>query len=172
MFKYDFFKELSEEQQKRHDAHSSRVSIIITVVVVLAGILGSEATNFAHHEIHLTTAFICSSFICGVLISRIIFFLVKSYHGYEYATLPLPRSVESYFNDLEQYCKDNNKELSEVENLFKDSLTNRYVEIAQHNAKLHETKAEYFHKATESLVWLLFPSGITWIIYLANRLFW
>jgi hypothetical protein len=169
--KIELAKQLYDSEWARRDQLAGAVTVPISVVTGLAGGIALLVSSYSFDTSLVTTVF---WFLVVIAISFLLlagFWLVRSYHGYEYEQIPSPAELEKYDRDLIVYYEA----MGEAETgrpEFESYLGEKYIEAAEQNAHNNGSRAAFLYQATRSIILALIATGLVlmpWAINAAGR---
>lgn len=129
------------------------VSIPLGVLVVFGGILGSMYRGFVFAPGWLSATFLWFLAVAIYFFLRSAYYLVRSYHGHTYKTIPLAQELAEYREELVRWHLDFGDGAEAAEREFERYLENSLAAAADHNAVVNAAKSEYLFRANASVVY-------------------
>lgn len=164
MNKLEFYRNLYLYEINRKENIGSKVSIYITLLTVLGGIVVFEIQNLYNNIKVNPIIQLELIFLIIVILGINIYFLYKANYEKTYNYLDNPKELKKSFDDLEKYYQKyyknykNKKETVEelVMRKTEEKLIESYIECSEHNARVNDARNEenlkFIHVFVISLV--------------------
>lgn len=129
------------------------VNIPLGVLIVLGGILATMYRGYLFIPDRLTWLFLWLFTTAIYFFCRTTYYLICSYHGHSYATLPLTQDMERYRKTLVEWHKEFGEGERSAEHEYSRYVEVSLAEAADHNAVANATKSEYLFRANAALIY-------------------
>jgi hypothetical protein len=137
-----------------------------TLATVLVVLLGLVLEYFKHLSYCRTIPFGLAIIVFVMSLLYTIYYLVRSYYGYEYAVLSGPKQISDFYDELERYCAQRGESAMAE---FDEYMLNFYVEAGEINTLNSRRKGEYLHLAVCGIIAAMTSGGVAWVLLLINK---
>lgn len=147
--RFDYHMDTYQLQLDRRDRLTDSLTLPVGICTLLCGAWGYFIKNVDTDTLPaLGAIFIVST---GVLLFCAIYCLWRSYFGYSYLALPTSKSLESYWNELDEYAAEYPSERPRQQS-FRDYLQPMLLDCNEKNTTNNDTKAAFLHKGNTYLL--------------------
>ena len=166
----ELFKALYFFEWSRRDQLTAALTIPIAADVLLGGLLAFLLRQYPYAADWLTVLFVVLIGTTVVFLVGSVFWLARSYHGYDYDRLPMSGDLLAHANTLRSYYEGVNDAEARVDEDFDAEFVDRLVSATDVNARNNIKKAAHLHTGTRLLIFLMVFAGLATIVYLVKTL--
>lgn len=150
----DFFKHLYDFELVRKDNLNSNLNIPLTILSLIAGLLGYYFLNLPKSEFNLIKiVFFSLLSLASIAFAISIYFFTQGLFGFGYGYISDASKINKYLKDFEDYNNAvNKKHKVDIENEFYEMLIEQYIEYSTLNFENNNKKSGYLRKTTVSLI--------------------
>lgn len=147
---YDFFRDAYEFEHERKDALNSRLSLILTSLVVIIGAVTYFINNLPFIPIDTLKVLFFAS-LAGLLIvlGLSFYYLYKCFFSYTYRYVAKSDLIKNYIAELKEYNRKS-RDPVDIGNKIEDYLKSQYSGAASRNRANNIMKNGYFIRAIKS----------------------
>lgn len=169
----DFLKEMYYFEIDRKDKLNSKLTIPLSVTVLLFGIISYFLKNIFYISTDYTSViFLFLFFIILVYAIRTVYFLIKSFFRYTYNYLPTASVIDNDIKNVIKYYKsdyfetyDNDKIIVMINTRVEEIIIENYIECIDQNILSNDLKNEYISKSVNSIIIMMIVIFITSVPY-------
>src|SRR3970040_158064 len=141
------------------------VNIPLGVLIVFGGILGTMYRGYGFAPGLLTWLFLWPFTAAIYFFLRTAFYLIRSYHGHTYKTLPLAQELDEYRRILVEWHTEFAEGQQAGESEYTQYVADCLAKAADHNAVVNATKSEYLFRANTALIYCGVLVGLSFLPY-------
>jgi hypothetical protein len=169
IYKENFYYELNKREQLKIETNYH-----ITFVIVLfstVSFLTQKFFTLIFDSLIIYLLFVFLILVNFLLLLFSVYYIRKSYHGYDYRLFPLLTKLENYYQELKIFkllTLDNNVD---IDNEFSDYLIRMICENTEINGSINDKRAKFLHKARKFIVWAICFALICSIFFIIGSSF-
>jgi hypothetical protein len=165
MDRYEFYKELYNNEIERKNSIESSLNIPIVIITGLISTVFYIGTTFDYSlEKFLSISFVGLLVTSGLFTLIAVYYLIRAFNnltsGFEYHYLPYGTDLEDYYERLKEFNDGDENKTNED---FKKYLTSKFNEQFDKNAFINDKKSGYIHQARRFIVFGLLSLTVTFV---------
>jgi len=152
--KLEFYKNVYDFELARKDNLNSNLNIPLTILSLIAGILGFFYINLPHCNNTISDYLFFGFLILATIVYAFsVYYFFKGLFGFGYGYISDAEKIEKYLIELETYNQVATKSQKiDIETEFYETIMKQYIEYSTLNFKNNNMKSGYLYKTTVQLL--------------------
>jgi hypothetical protein len=163
------FEELYKHELEQRERVRAALGTPMGLLVVVGGLLGIMLQSFWFEARLLCYFFWLAALGSSFSFVTAMYFLVRSYHGHVYKTMPLALEQRNYRDQLREWHTKFGNGPADGDREYEAYLERLYAEAADHNARVNDAKSAFLYRANTSIVYFVILTVATFVPYAAHR---
>lgn len=160
-----------DKELEQSEILRSAVATPIGLLTIFGSLLGVMIQSIWFEKGVVCYLFLLFGTIASYFLVATAVFLARSYHGYQYKTLPTAKELAKYKEELKNWYQQGGRGIDNTETEFQEFLSGMYITGADNNALQNLKRSEYLFKSNKQIIRCGIFVLLTFLPYSVHRYF-